>query len=232
MSDSYCIRPGYSHRPFPEYFVDIDADTGIICQPDVYRNAALVAHDLGATTVIDIGCGNGFKLDELSNRFAIVGVDLMGPNLDTCRERYPHGTWIEHDLDSDEPLPLDEDLLAQSVIINADVIEHLVRPERLVHKLRDALDRGALAIFLSTPERELTWGPAHNGPPPNPCHTREWTIHELGAFLEREGLEHGDLGLTRNNNFHNQLNTILAVLVRDAAMEAQILGRTNDDAAA
>lgn len=226
--DTYCIRQGYEHRPVPEYFVDIDADTGIICQPDVYRDAALLAHQLEATTIIDVGCGNGFKLNELSKRFQIIGVDLDGPNLETCQTRYPHATWLAHDLDTDDPLPLTDDQLAGAIIINADVIEHLVRPEKLVKKLADALTRGAAAVLMSTPERELTWGSTHNGPPPNVCHTREWTIYELSAFLEREGLEFGSLGLTRNNNFHNQMNTILAVLVADEATAERVFGAEQD----
>lgn len=216
MADRYFIRDGYVSRPKPDYFVDIDAETGLICQPDVYVDAASVAGRLGARRIVDIGCGNGYKLSQMHPAFEITGIDF-GTNLDTCRQLYPFGTWLEHDLDADEPLPLADDDVADALIVCSDVIEHLVRPELLLRKLQRAFARGAVGALVSTPERELTWGPLHVGPPPNPHHVREWSIDEFAALLESEGFEHGDVGLTRNNNQHNELKNILAVLFRDAA---------------
>jgi SAM-dependent methyltransferase len=215
-SSTYFIRDGYEHRPEPDYFVDIEADTGLICQPDVYVDAAMVAATLGARTIVDIGCGNGYKLAELHPDFEVIGIDLPGPNLDACRERYPFGTWLEHDLDTTDPLPLTREQLEGAVVVASDVVEHLKRPELLLKKLRWALDV-ADAVFLSTPERELTWGTAHAGPPPNPHHVREWSLREFAAFLESEGFDHGEVGLTRNNNQHNQMNNIFATVLREEA---------------
>ena len=88
-----------------------------------------------------------------------------------------------------------------------------MRPELLVRKLAIALQT-ARAVVISTPERERTWGDLQMGPPPNVAHVREWTLGELAAFLESEGLEHGDMMLTRSNDRENQLATSLAVLVK------------------
>ena len=105
-----------------------------------------------------------------------------------------------------------------------------MRPEHLLHKLRGAFDRGAAAVLLSTPERARTWGADHDGPPPNTCHVREWTLEELGALLEREGFAWGDLELTRSNDAESRLATSFALLYRDADVEQRV--RAVRDAAA
>jgi hypothetical protein len=85
-------------------------------------------------------------------------------------------------------------------------------------------------VLLSTPERTHTWGADHAGPPPNTCHVREWTIDELGALLEREGFDFGDVELTRSNNAESRLATTLALLYRDATIEQLV--RSERDARA
>ena len=212
MTDTYCIRPGYRHRPEPEYYAD--ADGGVTWQPDVYVEACRVAGAVGATTIVDVGCGEARKLAPLHPTFRVIGLDF-GPNLQHCRVRYPFGRWIEHDFDTDGELPIEPEVLAGAVLICSDVIEHVTRPELLLGKLRGALDHAA-AVILSTPERERTWGEDHAGPPPNRAHVREWSIAELAALLEREGFDHGELGLTRSNDQTHQMATILARLFTDA----------------
>ncbi len=214
--DDYCIAGRYQARPVPEYYAD--EPSGILWQPDVYPEARRIARAVGARTIVDLGSGNGAKLAPMHPEFAIVGVD-MGSNLDFVRRHHPQGTWVEHDFEQPGALPLDDELLDGSVVVCADVIEHLMRPEHLLAKLRDAFDRGAAAVLLSTPERVHTWGREHAGPPPNPCHVREWTLEELGALLEREGFEFGDLELTRSNDAENRMATSLAILYRDEHVE-------------
>jgi hypothetical protein len=51
---------------------------------------------------------------------------------------------------------------------------------------------------------------------------REWTLDELGTFLESEGLGHGDMLLTRSNDDDDKLATSLAVLVSEER-EAEIV---------
>lgn len=211
----YFIKQGYLHRPDPEYANDVE-NGGVVWQPDVYREAARLAELLDASCVVDVGCGGGTKLVALHPRFDVIGVDLPGPNLDACRARYPSLEWIEHDVESHRPLPVPDVVLARSVVVCCDVIEHLRRPERLLRKLRSTLPI-ARAVLLSTPERELTWGVGHNGPPPNPCHVREWTTSELTALLDDMGFRHRALSLTRTNDSHNEKKTILCRLFNDPA---------------
>jgi len=202
----YFLPPGYRARLEPSYLVDTGYEE--VWQPDVYPEAASLARRLGTRTIIDVGCGQADKLVALRPEFEIVGIDY-GPNIEFCRERYGFGRWLEVDLDHDESLGVHD--FGSALLVCADVIEHLVHPERLVGFLWQALDSGADALMLSTPDRELTWGGDNLGPPPNPCHVREWTSGELERFLLSMGLD-GHFGRTRSNDVVPALRTILAVV--------------------
>ena len=137
-------------------------------QPDVYLAARTLVPALSATRIVDVGCGNGAKLIELASLCPTIGID-RGANLARARASAPALDWREHDLQDDAALPLAPGELAGSIVINADVIEHLPDPHKLLAKLRRAHDHAEL-ILLSTPERHLTRGLRDPGPPGNPAH--------------------------------------------------------------
>lgn len=119
----------------------------------MYPQAAAFAVRVGATRIVDVGCGSGKKLSQLRRRFPH-DRHRYGSNLEACRERYPESEWLAHDLDSDERLRGET---AGAVLICSDVIKHVVRPDNLLRKLRAAVAR-AHAIVLSMPDRNLRWG--------------------------------------------------------------------------
>jgi SAM-dependent methyltransferase len=191
--------------PYEDYTAGEERE---ICQPDVYRLVDVLA-GLSGGPIIDLGCGKGGKLRELSHH-AVIGLDI-GANIAYCRTQHAFGRWIEHDLSTPDPLPLDDVNIQGSVIVCADVIEHLVDPLSLLRKLRTCADRGA-CVVLSTPERELVRGRWDTGPPFNRAHAREWTIGELRALLEHVGFEIAFLGLTANTSLKREFSTTVAVL--------------------
>src|SRR5205823_14677217 len=83
MSRSYEIKPGYPARETPEYFEDTSAD--IIWQPNVYREAADLAQYVGASTLVDFGCGAGAKLIAHAAEFTTIGIDY-GSNIERRRD--------------------------------------------------------------------------------------------------------------------------------------------------
>jgi SAM-dependent methyltransferase len=202
----YFLPEGYQSRLDPEYFVDEGYDG--VWQPDVYPEAAALARRLGARCIVDVGCGTAQKLVALHPEFEIVGIDY-GSNIAACRARYDVGTWLEIDLDRADSLGIED--FSDSLLVCADVIEHLVHPERLLRLLSDALDRGASAVVLSTPDREQSNGEPSLGPPKNPAHAREWTSRELERLFATFGLV-GHFGRTRTNDVLPALRTILAIL--------------------
>ena len=204
----------YTPRVPPEYFDDAGrADAHIVHQPDVYALAAHLGGLLGASHVIDVGCGAAEKLLPLGERFKLVGLDL-GLNLETCRRRHPEHTWLEFDAERDPPPPLPPALLSRSVLVCADVIEHLVDPTGLLLALRALLDHAPVAL-LSTPERVLVRGAGDQGPPANAAHVREWALDELAALATAAGLPPTFAGLTVNNDRDLEKKTSLLVLERD-----------------
>ncbi len=197
--DNYFIKRGYRARTRPRYYSD-DV-TGIVFQPAVYPMLAILAAQFGCKGVIDLGCGVGDKLAELSLDFRTLGLDL-GANLEKAREKRPDLEWAEWDLEAAEPLRLPGDwptCLASSAAISSDVIEHLVNPTPLLGTIRELMEHCAFGV-LSTPERDLRRGQGHAGPPPNEAHVREWTSAELVALLTDAGLSVVTTDVTYNND--------------------------------
>jgi SAM-dependent methyltransferase len=212
MIDRYSIRGDYTARERPEYFDDDIG--GVVWQPDLYSDAGRVAARIGADRVIDVGAGDGSKLAELHPRFEIIGIDF-GANVERSAQRYPFGSWRNHDLDSDTPLPVSDEELRGSVVVCSDVIEHLRAPELLLGKLRRSLDQAA-AVLISTPERELWHGVRSAGPPRNVHHVREWSIREFEHLLGAAGFKHFSIGLTRSNDRTEEPFTVEALATPDA----------------
>lgn len=197
-------------RLFPEYFTDMMPD-GKVWQPDVYPMAARLARSLGCDTLIDIGCGRGHKLLPLKDTFQIIGVDT-GENIAYCRETYDWGVWIECDLEQDVPDVFED--VRGSVVICADVIEHLINPQALMLTLsRLAVCAGA--ILLSTPDRGRVYGYDQDGPPGNSHHVREWMLPEMVEWLQTFPLRIAWAGWTRSNNVDPGKNTLLIAATRE-----------------
>ena len=203
----YHLKPGYTSRSAPDYFVDLAEEReDIVRQPDGYARAADIAARLGATRIIDLGTGAGRKLVTLAPRFDVLGLDY-GPNVELARRKFPAMSWREHDLDDGAALPLGAEQLEGSVVICANVLEHLLHPERLLENLRGLLP-SIEALVISTPDRDLTSGADDFGPPADRSRVREWTVHEFAALLEQFGFDHGELAVAGSQ--------ILATLYPDA----------------
>lgn len=201
----YRLKPGYVERlEGLEYHLDAPHPDGLVSQPDVYLKAARLAAFTGASSIIDLGCGRAAKLAELHAEhpeWRYLGVD-WGPNLEWCQQHYSWGRWRSIDLDRPHAVHA-----RTAVVVCADVLEHLREPRYLLGALRASQAR---AILISTPERDLTHGYEHSGPPPNPCHVREWAALELLEFLEAQGLTVRRLELTRSDDGAGGRRTLLA----------------------
>jgi predicted TPR repeat methyltransferase len=210
---SWNIKSSYQSRPRPEYYNDEalgKTDTTMLWQPEMYQLAARAAQVIGATSLVDIGCGCAGKLVALHPAFKVTGVDF-GPNMAFCREHYPFGQWIEADFETTTQLTLPDTDLANSVIICSDVIEHLINPDALLALIASLLEKAPLAV-ISTPERILTWGVFHKGPPPNACHVREWSLGELAGLLQAKGFDVVKAGLTLSHSQSSEKMTSFIAL--------------------
>lgn len=171
LDESFGIRDEYVHRRENAFFDDTPYRDE--WQREVYELALKAATAINATTVVDVGCGSGFKLLKYFSHLRTIGLDLE-PTLGFLRETYPDRDWRESSFSADLG-PVD-------VVICSDVVEHLPDPDQLMA----FLSRLSFKILvLSTPERKLVYGYDQSGPPANPAHCREWTQAEFHAYASR-----------------------------------------------
>lgn len=203
----YNLPSDYTPRLEPQYFHDTLTDSRL-WQSDVYRCASFIAHNLGNKRIVDIGCGTGGKLIPMANQFQICGIDY-GDNLKQCSDAYPQGEWYDVDLQA-ESVPAD--IFRDSVVICADVIEHLVYPDNLIETLRNAC-KTASNVLVSTPDRWRLYGGIQMGMPENKAHVREWDLEELESWFISEGLPVKWSGWTISYDKQpDRVNTSLIVL--------------------
>ena len=137
-------------------------------QNDVYELAHQLALAYGLGTVLDIGCGSGFKLLKFFSQFYTTGVEV-DPTLSWLKETYPDRLW----------LPPDEVVLPYSLVICADVIEHVADPDALLESIKRARPK---RIVISTPDRSML-NCDQNGPPRNLAHRVEWSFSEFSLYM-------------------------------------------------
>ena len=152
--------------------------SGRTWQFHVYERAIALCATHHLHTVLDVGCGDGDK----SFLFREVGLRLIGliePGGQIPDRRKGRFTAI-HENELAQPGWADSVVVPEdTLIICADVIEHLQNPDILLAGIA-SLNRRAV---LSTPDRAHLYPVGHNGPPLNTQHVREWTAAEFHAYV-------------------------------------------------
>lgn len=207
---NYGLPANYQARLEPQYFNDTLQDAHL-WQADIYRLAVQLARKTGVSRIVDIGCGRGGKLLPLASEFKITGIDY-GENIQYLNTIAPAGDWIPIDL-AREVVPAE--LFRDSVVICADVIEHLITPDLLIESLRNASEAAAY-VLVSTPDRERLYGDVNHSPPDNLAHVREWTLDELEDWFTNEILPVRWAGWTVSYDKQpDHVNTSLIVLAQE-----------------
>jgi len=203
MTNKYFIKDNYVENLSPDYYQDIPA--GIEYQHYVYQLAAYLAAKGNKKYIIDLGSGNGEKLIKYFSEFDIITVDF-GSNSSFVSNKFQHISFNFND-----GLPdIDIEILANSVVIASDVIEHIIEPQNFI----DGLQKWSKIVpylIISTPERNIVRGFSDYGPPSNLAHVREWSIQEFHELLRGNGFKDFYIGYTENTDFHKQKSTILAL---------------------
>src|ERR1017187_3473066 len=111
---NYFVHDGYRHREQVNHFDDTpNTDQS---QLEIYQFAKEISDREGLKTVVDIGCGSGYKLIRYLSHMTTVGIDLP----QTChwlREQYPDRIWKESNSFSNPDGAAD-------LVMASDVIEH------------------------------------------------------------------------------------------------------------
>lgn len=216
---NFCIDPNYKvNRQLKYDDRSIDVQSGTVWQPNVYQYASSLASKLHLNSIIDFGCGSGDKLSVFEGKFSVTGFDF-GSNLKICQQKFPQFEFRQHDFESEDDFPIPRDLGSQSLLICADVIEHLIDPSILLGKLRTLLEVAPI-LLLSTPDRSKVDVPPL-GPPLNPRHIREWTLSELEDLARAFGFQILDSGNTLTNDQEPYWRTSLLVLAGEGFPEGK-----------
>jgi SAM-dependent methyltransferase len=186
--EEYFIKPGYHSGAAPGQQVMYEGQQNSIedsstWQYEVYECASRIIRKYKLTSILDIGCGCGMKLKKLILPASqdITGIDEAS-TIAWCKQNHDFGTWYDDNLE-DPKLDLGRTF---DLIISADVIEHLVNPDKLLDVIKRFSSKDSY-IILSTPERDATRGKDDMGPPQYHLHAREWNFNEFRKYIEHQG---------------------------------------------
>lgn len=181
--ENYCIMEKYISRENPLHFDDRFCTDE--AQNEVYEFAKKFLNEKNFNTVVDIGCGSGFKLIKYFNENNTIGIETE-PCLSQLKEKYPSKTWINSGIPEESFSNFTQNT---DIIICSDVIEHIKNPNELINYIKSFKYK---YVIISTPDRkilrhsfpeyygEVSWW----GPPKNPNHVREWTFDEFDKYLK------------------------------------------------
>lgn len=115
----------------------------------------LLREELGQTSakrVLDAGCGVGTIVAALAAEgFDASGIDISPSAIKLARRTHPQRSFTAHSVE-DLPWPIQENSV--DAVVAFELIEHLLRPRRLLEGARTALARGG-HIALTTPYHGL-----------------------------------------------------------------------------
>jgi len=168
----FSIKPGYHHATSAEQFDDTGSTDE--WQKEVYQLAADRARQLNYLSVIDVGCGSGYKLVHMLKDLNTTGIEV-NPTYQWLQKKYPDRKWLLFDEVKFSQLKAD-------LVICSDVVEHLDDPDELLDLISEIDFR---ELIISTPERDAVAGRNDYGPPENTAHFREWNAIEFKNYLRQ-----------------------------------------------
>ncbi len=185
--------------------------TDSIQLPQLYKFATFLAEKYSCEYIIEIGCGHALDLINLYPRFNVIGIDKK-ENIQFCQNQYSFGNWVAINLENpDIEQLLRSEILEKSIIICANVIEHLFDPDPLVKTIAK-LSEIAPAVLLTSVERDIVRKENNSQYLKNANTVREWNQGELFNYLESRGVKVAFSGLTICKKISQDRNTSLCVI--------------------
>lgn len=169
--NNFFIKEGYKHRDSYHHYDDMEATDE--WQESVYLKSKMEAVEKKFNTILDIGCGSGFKLRKHFKNNKTIGLELE-QNVKQLKEKYPESVWEVSDFNKKIEEKVD-------LIICSDVIEHLVNPDELLNFIYNIDFK---VCVMSTPDRDVIYGKDFKGPPKNSAHVREWNKEEFYNYIK------------------------------------------------
>lgn len=182
---------------------------------------------------LEIGCGTGFVLQSLAERFKRVrfsGSEVFREGLSFAGQRVPSAELFQMDA---RKVPFESEF---DVIGAFDVVEHIEQDSEVLREMYSAIKPGG-GIILTVPQHRWLWSDtdvyAH--------HKRRYTRRELKAKVENAGfrVEHMTSFITvllpvlmisrrrfkRSQSFHSEMETQIPPVVNRVLMAALTMER-------
>jgi glycosyltransferase involved in cell wall biosynthesis/SAM-dependent methyltransferase len=189
-------------------------DDQVEWQASVYEYARAISREIAFDLVIDIGCGSGRNSLKQFQGSSLLQVDISDRRDQKCRDAGISFCTVclesYDDLDVLQNKVLTSD---RTLIICADVIEHLIDPRPLLSCIRRILmkNSGNRAV-ISTPDHGRMDGSVKGQVPINREHVRQWSVFDFGKLLRSAGFQVLEYGLCKMNPFDDLNRTIFAEL--------------------
>jgi 2-polyprenyl-3-methyl-5-hydroxy-6-metoxy-1,4-benzoquinol methylase len=177
MVDKYFLPKNYKINNTPTHYIDIDETDKY--QKEVYLYSKKIMIEKKLKSIIDVGCGSGFKLMNYLGEFDTIGIETE-PCISFLRNKYPSHKWLDSGNPENSFKYVD---LSSDLVICSDVIEHIIDPNELIKFL---LSINTKYYIISTPCRERLvqyHGRKSLEKPINNAHVREWTMNEFKNYL-------------------------------------------------
>lgn len=169
--NKYYINSLYKDRDNENYFNDINNKDE--WQNEVYAYAENILNKYSLNSIIDYGCGSGFKLIKYFKNYDYLGLDLENTIKLINKKNFI----------SIENLDFNIFYKKYDITICADVIEHVKDPDIILNNIKIINSK---FIIFSTPDRSILYdenNPLFLGPPKNITHIREWTFEEFEKYI-------------------------------------------------
>lgn len=140
-----------------------------------------------ATRVLEVGCGDGFVLEALSEKTdaELTGIELSETRLARARRRAPGARLVLGDA---RQLPFASD--AFDLVICTEVLEHIPEPERAINEIRRVTRVGGIAVVTVPNETNWRMGRAMllRFPIRIPDHVNQFTVRSMNGLFDNQPL--------------------------------------------
>lgn len=185
LKSNYFIKDTFKPRKTPNiiyngiYWNQKRLNSPFLYQYSTYKFCKKLIKKFQLHSVLDIGCGTANKLMNLIYPVCknIYGIDRKNI-IEYCKKIYNLGNFFADDIENSK-LKLEKKF---DLIISADVIEHLIDPDKLLSIIKNYCHNDTFVV-ISTPERDILRGRNRNYSP-NKEHIREWNSLEFINYLK------------------------------------------------
>jgi len=169
--NNYYIDLNYKERDIEIYFNDINNKDEY--QDEVYKYAKDLFNKYNFKSILDYGCGSGFKLIKYFEQY-----DYLGLDLDLTIQLINKNNFV-----SVETVDFYKLYNKYDLTICSDVLEHVKDPDIILNNIKKINSK---FIVFSTPDRGILYNEKDSlyyGPPKNISHIREWTFKEFQNYI-------------------------------------------------